>query len=53
MLRKRIEVFDFMVNFNNLYLVKNELVNLNDLIEYYKEIFYVYYKELIDDEIKD
>lgn len=42
-----------MVNFNNLYLVKVELINLNDLIEEYKEVFYVYCRELISDEVKD
>lgn len=42
-----------MVNFNNLYLVKVEFINLNDLIEQYKEVFYVYCRELISDEVKD
>ena len=51
--RKRTEVSDLMVNSNNLHLVKNELANLNDLIEHYKETFHAYYKELTDDEIKD
>ena len=51
--RKRTEVSDLMVNSNNLHLVKNELANLNDLIEHYKETFHAYYKELTDDETKD
>ena len=51
--RKRTEVSDLMVNSNNLHLVKNELANLNDLIEHYEETFHAYYKELTDDKTKE
>ena len=37
--RKRTEVSQLMVDINNLHLVKKELINLNDLIEAYKEAF--------------
>ena len=39
-----------MVDINNLHLVKKELINLNDLIENYKEAFNAYYGDLTDDE---
>lgn len=51
--RKRTEVSDLMVNSNNLHLVKAELINLNDLIEQYKEAFHAYCRELTSDEAKD
>ena len=51
--RKRTEVSEFMVDINNLYLVKNELINLNDLIEQYKDAFHAYHEELTDGGDKD
>ena len=51
--RKRTEVSEFMVDINNLHLVKNELINLNDLIEQYKDAFHAYHEELTDGGDKD
>ena len=48
--RKRTEVSQLMVAINNLHLVKKELINLNDLIEHYKEAFYAYCGDLTNDE---
>ena len=41
-----------MVNSNNLHLVKAELINLNDLIEEYKEASHAYCRELTSNEVK-
>lgn len=38
-----------LLDINNLHLVK-KLINLNDLIEHYKEAFCAYYGDLADDE---
>ena len=48
--RKRTEVSQLVVDINDLHLVKKELINLNDLIEHYKEAFNAYYGDLTDDE---
>ena len=52
-IKERTEVSDLMVNSNNLHLLKAELINLNDLIEEYKEVSHAYCRELTNDEAKD
>lgn len=51
--RKRTEVSELMVDINNLHLVKNELINLNDLIDQFKDAFHVYHSELTDEGDRD
>lgn len=53
MSRKRTEVSELMVDINNLHLVKNELINLNDLIDQFKDAFHVYHSELTDEGDRD